>query len=140
MVIRTIPTLSPNSNFGRRPHGVLWIRCASPIRSSLPVTRLHGGGRQGTSGWHRARCSLDSDSVTSHTHAVHEDDITQSRARSLVLRKLHLIILKETQQGMRPQVSSLTSCSGRYRATPTILSYLFSCPPQWSLPSDQPPL
>ena len=36
------------------------------------------------------------------------------------------ITQKKTQQGMGPRVSSLTSCSGQYRATPSILIYLFT--------------
>ena len=67
--------------------------------------------------------------------AVHDDDKTQSRAKSLVLRKLQLNHCKKsgkTQQGMG-HASSLTSCSGRYRSTPSILNFLFPWPPQWSL-------
>ena len=48
---------------------------------------LHVPGQR-TGGWHRTRCSPETDSVTNHIPDVREGDITQSRAKSLVLRNL----------------------------------------------------
>ena len=107
-------------------------------RCSLPVTRLRRAGwfgpcpGQRTGGSHRARCSLDSDSVTNHTFGVCEGVITQSGAKvpGPTQTSTHHTERNTTRNVPCEQFGVMLGM-----VPPTSFNfYRFPCPLQWSLP------